>query len=391
VFPDDRHVKRTMSLWIASVAMAGIACGEPVLDVVVERRDPDLDEKDEAGIDGGVGADGGTFVDSGTSLDAGTVVDAGIDVDAGADGGAAEGEGEAPDAGTIEEPVPPLRVAVISDLNDSYGSTTYGSAVHAAVATLVADPPDLVLITGDMVAGQQAGLDYAAMWRGFHAAVTDPLTAAGIPVAVTPGNHDASGYSGFGAERDEYARQWRARVPAVGFVDDDDYPFRYAFRAGRALFVSLDDTLIGPLAPEQRDWLDRILQTDDDVKVVFGHVPLHPFTIGRESEILADDALEDVMVAGGVDVFVSGHHHGYYPGMHGALRVVSMACLGAGSRALVGTSTSSPRSLLRFVVDDTGLHDLDAFGGSSFVDVVRRSTLPAALGSGAHLVRRDDL
>ena len=59
--------------------------------------------------------------------------------------------------------------------------------------------PDLVLVTGDMVAGQRAGLDYGAMWAGWHRAVTDPLRAAGIPMAVTPGNHDASGYAQYAA------------------------------------------------------------------------------------------------------------------------------------------------------------------------------------------------
>ncbi|MBM4279454.1 MAG: hypothetical protein FJ137_01390 [Deltaproteobacteria bacterium] len=381
----------SISRCVPGVALCLLAaCGEPAGDVVVRWQDRDAGADVVAPV-----ADAGEALDPVIDAGAPDAVDAGEPdvVDAGEPDVVDAGEPDVVDAGEADagEPATPLRVAVISDLNGSYGATTYGSPVHAAVDALVADPPDLVLVTGDMVAGQQAGLDYAGMWRGFHDAVTEPLTAAGIPVAVTPGNHDASGYSGFGAERDEYARQWRARVPAVEFVDDDDYPFRYAFRAGRALFVSLDDTLVGPLAFEQRAWLDDVLRTDDPVKVVFGHVPLHPFTIGRETEILADDDLEDVMVARGVDVFVSGHHHGYFPGVHGALRVVSMACLGGGPRALVGTSSPSPRSLVRFVVDDAGLRALDAFGGSTFDTIVLRSSLPSSLGSGATLVRRDDL
>jgi hypothetical protein len=57
------------------------------------------------------------------------------------------------------------------------------------------------------------------MWAGFHAAVTDPLTDAGIPLAPVPGNHDASAYAGFSAERVEYVGQWSGRVPPVTFVD----------------------------------------------------------------------------------------------------------------------------------------------------------------------------
>lgn len=285
----------------------------------------------------------------------------------------------------------PLQVAVISDLNGSYGSTTYGSEVHAAVAALVADPPDVVLVTGDMVAGQQSGLDYPAMWRGFHSAVTTPLTDAGIPVAVTPGNHDASGYSGYAAERAEYARQWDARVPAVTMVDATNYPFRYAFTVRDTLFVSLDATTIGPLSSSQRAWVDDVLATPAAHRIVFAHVPIHAFTVGRETEILDDDALEDILVSHGVDLFVSGHHHGYYPGRHGDLRVVSMACTGSGSRALIGTSDTSPKSILRFTLDTTGIADLDAYGGSRFTSPIARSTLPTRVGSGAGAVTRDDL
>src|SRR5688572_2684904 len=50
----------------------------------------------------------------------------------------------------IEDPVPdvgvpgfdPLRIAVVSDLNGSYGSTSYESSVHAGVAAVVALAPD---------------------------------------------------------------------------------------------------------------------------------------------------------------------------------------------------------------------------------------------------------
>jgi len=47
----------------------------------------------------------------------------------------------------------PLRVAVISDMNGSYGSTEYESTVDGAVRRIVALKPNLVISTGDMVAG----------------------------------------------------------------------------------------------------------------------------------------------------------------------------------------------------------------------------------------------
>ena len=286
-------------------------------------------------------------------------------------------------------PPPPVRVAVISDLNGSYGDPTYDAPVHTAVRRIIAERPDVVLCTGDMVAGQRAGLDYEAMWAGFHAAVTDPLTAAGIPLAVSPGNHDASAYAGFENERRVYAATWQARRPAVEFVDDADYPFRYSFRVGSALFVALDDTRIGALRAADRGWVEARLTEGANVqaKLVFGHVPIHPFTIGREDEVLADDALEDLLIENGVSAFLSGHHHGYYPGRHRGLRHVSMACLGSGARPLIGTAGATPRALAFLSVHDGEITELEAYSGAQLEDRIERSSLPRSIG----VLTRDDL
>lgn len=289
------------------------------------------------------------------------------------------------------EPPPPLRIAVISDLNGSYGSTSYRDEVSAAVDALLADPPDLVLSTGDMVAGQQGGLDYAGMWAAFHETVSDRLAAAGIPFAITPGNHDASGYAGYEAERAAFEAAWVDRRPDVVFVDDVAYPFRYAFLVGDVLFVSLDDTLVGPLDDATRAWVDTMLQTPASARILYGHVPLRPFAQDRETEALFDDALEDILVARGVTAFVSGHHHAYYPGRRGDLRLIGAACLGDGPRALIGDRATSERSVLRLTVEGGALTELDAWKGETFDTVVARSTLPPSVGTGDDVIVRDDL
>ena len=65
-------------------------------------------------------------------------------------------------------PAAALEVAVISDLNGSYGSTDYQAHVSDAVAAIVELEPDLVLVTGDMVAGQRMPIlgpdKVRAMW-----------------------------------------------------------------------------------------------------------------------------------------------------------------------------------------------------------------------------------
>lgn len=312
-----------------------------------------------------------------------------LPVDTPADSAAAPDS--AVDSGDEPAPATPLRVAVVSDLNGSYGSTTYRDEVTDAVAALLADPPDLVLSTGDMVAGQRDGLDYGAMWSAFHATVSDRLAAASIPFAVTPGNHDASAYSGYEAERDAFAAAWADRRPDVTFVDDEEYPFRYAFTVGDTLFVSLDDTLVGALSPEQSAWLDAVLDAPASVRIVYGHVPLYPFAEGRETEALFDDDLEQLLLDHDVTAFISGHHHAYYPGHRGPLRLVGTSCLGDSARNLIGTDGDSPRSVLRFTVTEGAMVDLDAYAGSGFDTPIERAALPATVGDGGDTITRDDL
>ncbi len=286
-----------------------------------------------------------------------------------------------------------LRVAVVSDMNGSYGSHAYGEAVHGAVQRIVALSPDLVLSTGDMVAGQRAGLDYPGMWSSFHAAVSDRLAAAGIPFAVSPGNHDASAYPPFAHERAIYVEEWMARRPELTFQDASHYPLRYSFVMGRVLFVALDATTVGPLDGEQMEWLDRQLElgADHPVKIVFGHVPLYPLAEGRRTEFIGDPTLEELLVRHEVSLFVSGHHHAYYPGRRGPLRLVAMACLGAGARPLIGSTEDSARSLLLFEIEGDRVRALDALSGPAFDAPIERDALPAEVGLPGMRMQRDDL
>ena len=285
-------------------------------------------------------------------------------------------------------------VAVVSDLNGSYGSTTYGQDVHRAVNWLSTQlKPDLVLSTGDMVAGQKQGLNYKGMWQGFHDAVTLPLKQAGIPFAPTPGNHDASGYDAFEHERNEYIEQWQKHSPQVEFVERTYYPLYYAYKVGPALFISLDDTLIGKLGGPQLGWLEDVLKNNADVplKFVYGHIPLYAVAQGRESQTLRDDDLERLLDTYQVTAFISGHHHAYYPGKRGSLRLVNLGCLGSGARRLIGESSRSDKSLVVFQYNAQGMLDLDGLKGAQFQEVIPRSTLPPKITYGGRTIVRDDL
>jgi Icc-related predicted phosphoesterase len=328
---------------------------------------------------------------------AGVVADLGADEFAGDGWTATDAVGRDSGASDPDSSTPAnLRIVVISDLNESYGSATYSSHVHQAIATIKAKiSPDLVLMTGDLVAGQQAGLNYSAMWAGFHAAVTDPLTAAGVVVAPTPGNHDASGYAAYAKERQIFVDEWTKanRVPALSFVDGSGYPLRYSFAYRGAFFISLDATTVGKLSQEQRDWVAMQLKgaAHYPIKIALVHVPLHPAAASTVTEVLGDSKLEQIFAESKLTVFISGHHHAYYPGASGGVRQIAMACLGAGPRALIGSSTVSPRSFVVIDVQHDAITSLEAYGGAAFDTVIARSTLPPSVSSGAHQLVRDDL
>lgn len=292
------------------------------------------------------------------------------------------------------EPRRPFHVAVIADINGRYGSTRYGERVHQAVAWLVERRPDLVLCAGDMVAGQQPGHDYRAMWRAFHLAVTEPLAAAGVPLAVTPGNHDGSALPRFADERRIYLDEWRSRPrPPVEMLPGGEYPLRYAFTAGPARFIALDATAVGPLAREQRQWLREQLESTParPLTVVFGHLPLYPVAVGREREVLADAALEALLVEHDVDLYLSGHHHAYYPARRGDLRLVAVPSLVGPGRPLIGTESRTPAGLLWLELSPAGIETIEALTPPAFATPVAREHLPDSVEAGGVILRRDDV
>lgn len=288
----------------------------------------------------------------------------------------------------------PARVVVISDLNGSYGSTEYDPRVSNAVDAIIALHPDVVISTGDMVAGQRRPVlserEVRAMWEAFHNTVTIPLENAGIPLAVTPGNHDASAYGGFERKRDIFAETWRARRRDLDFLDGSNYPFFYAFDIRGARFASLDATVVGRLPATQMQWLEAAMHGTGSARVVFSHLPLWPFAVGRETEIIADPALEALFRKTGIDLHLSGHHHAFYPGAVAGIGVISQACLGSGPRALIGETRTSAHAITVLDISETGEIVLSARTGEKFEEVLDIERLPASITTRHRVIERLD-
>jgi hypothetical protein len=254
-----------------------------------------------------------------------------------------------------------LRLALISDLNGAYGSTRYSPTVLKGLDLLSQLKPDLVLCAGDMVAGQKLSLtdsQLEAMWGSFQSTILDPLLQQGIGMIPTMGNHDASSQTTgsryvFARERHQAATFWERQKRQLGFefIDTERYPFQFSVKQP-GLFVVVIDASSATVDQDQRRWLEQALASESrsskDCCVVMGHLPLTAISVGRDraGECIEDAIkLTDLMQRHRVDLYLSGHHHAWYPGELKEQRVLSLGAMGNGPRRLLGTQRPSDQSL----------------------------------------------
>jgi len=260
-----------------------------------------------------------------------------------------------------------LDVVVLADLNSSYGSTEYEPEVTRVIEEIIREwRPDLVLLAGDVIAGQKPELgdaQVAAMWAAFDEVVARPLRSAGIPVAFSPGNHDASAYAAHARDRRMAVEYWReadARAApgarwGVEALEGGRFPLHYAFTRDDVFFLVLDASTGGVVADTaQMAWIERALASpaarDAGLRVALGHLPLYPIAEGKDrpGEFQADgDALRAVLEAGDVAMYISGHHHAYFPGQRGDLALLGVGGLGEGARRLIGDGAEPASTVTR--------------------------------------------
>jgi 3',5'-cyclic AMP phosphodiesterase CpdA len=247
-----------------------------------------------------------------------------------------------------------VRIVVISDLNSAYGSTEYEPEVDKGIALVPLWNPDLVLCSGDMVAGQDRSLTddrIRAMWAAFDEHVTAPLRQKGTPYGFTMGNHDASGALGadgtfiFQRERDLAVEYWHnpAHDPGIQFIDRFEFPFYYTFEQDGVFFMAWDGSA-SRIPPAKMAWVEQALASEAaqsaKMRILVSHLPLYGVATGRDkpSEVMDDaDALREMLERYNVHTYVSGHHHAYYPGHKGNLQLLHTGILGSGPRPLVNS------------------------------------------------------
>ena len=291
-----------------------------------------------------------------------------------------------------------LRIGLISDLNSSYGSTSYIPAVQQGLDQLIALQPDLVVCAGDMVAGQKRGLSgqqLDAMWRGFETAVLQRLQRAGIPLLPAIGNHDGS--PGFPADRAAVRRFWTPLRSRIGLklVDASQFPFRYTVLQD-GIFWLVWDASSARVPEDQLAWAQRQLASAQAqaarARFVVGHLPLVGVGQGKDrpGEVLdRGSALQSLMENARVQAYISGHHHAWFSGRRGQLDLIQLGALGSGPRRLLDGGAPAQQTFTLLEIDGGRGTLLETTYAVSTGRPLSWSTLPLRLNTRAGLLQRN--
>ena len=278
-----------------------------------------------------------------------------------------------PDSLEEERENKPLKIMVISDLNDSYGSVTYSAEVTLVIARIKDIQPDIILCGGDMVAGQKSSIteeQLKAMWAGFNQTVLQPIDELEIPFGFTMGNHDAS--PTFLKDRAAAKEFWDENLKStrLAFVDSTHYPFYFSYIKNNVFFMSWDASA-AKVTPEVMGWMKKQLDSEiaksSRLRILLGHLPLYAIVEAKNKpgEVIADaDNTFDFLKENGVDVYISGHQHAYFPAEKEGVQLFHTACLGGGPRALLGHDEGPKKA---YAIIDVPVNSPEKFFFNSFM------------------------
>jgi Calcineurin-like phosphoesterase len=187
-----------------------------------------------------------------------------------------------------------VRFAVIGDAGR--GDAAQYDVARQMLAWRAKFPFDFVLMLGDNVYPPHTPAEYLRKFEEPYA----PLLGAGVTFHAAIGNHDDAGqinYEKFGMGGKRYYTFRRSERRLSGIAG-----------AGVRFFV-LDSR---SLDPDQLQWLDTELAASRTAwKIVYMHHPLYTSGRYRAGARALRLALEPRLVAGDVDVVLSGHEHFY--------------------------------------------------------------------------------
>ena len=192
-----------------------------------------------------------------------------------------------------------------------YGDTRGGHAVHATIVeSLLAEAPDFVVVTGDMVLrGSDEG-----DWQRFFQVAAELL--ARVPMYPAAGNHDMGRT---GDEQRDMAQIFGLPVAR----DRPQWGHWYSFDVAGLHFAMLDSNSYG--SEEQLAWLraDLAAARRAGARAIFAAVHDGPYSRGTHGgNQTARERYAPILVDNGVVLLFSGHDHLYQRGEMGGLRYI---------------------------------------------------------------------
>jgi hypothetical protein len=182
-----------------------------------------------------------------------------------------------------------------------YGDVRNGHDAHARViAAVLAEAPDFVVTTGDMV---ERGTDEAD-WQRFFALAGRLLASVAVFPAI--GNHDTGSAAGERRFEDIFALP----PPPAGRAEHAAY---YSFDLADVHVVVLDSNRWDDLG--QLAWLEQDLAAAADARAIFAVCHHGPWSAGPHGgSDVARTRYVPLLARAGVSVLFSGHDHFYQRG-----------------------------------------------------------------------------
>lgn len=281
------------------------------------------------------------------------------------------------------------RIVVIADMNESYGSTHYDRYVDSSLVWIERWKPDAIITAGDHIAGQSLRLDEEnihEMWKAFEEIIARPVYELGIPFGITMGNHDASRSGTFNHERKIAEEYWTGRPHLLNMADGENYPFYYSFTVNE-LFVISWDASYSVISEKEREWIREQLNSDNarnaSWRILTGHLPLYAVAEGRNrrGEILKDaDELFEMLRDHKLDIYISGHHHAYYPAKKDGILLLSAGAIGSGPRPLLNSDLPPRRTITLFdFFENTGQYVITTFDLENDMEKITPDELPPVI------------
>ena len=307
------------------------------------------------------------------------------------------------DSGTVtglkeEQKDKHLTICVISDLNASYGSTTYPAEVSQVINRLPDIKPDIILCSGDMVAGQKASLtdeNILDMWTGFKSVILDPIEKLEIPFGFTVGNHDAS--PSYLRDREISKKFWNENVKSTNltFVDSANYPFYYSYIKNNVFMISWD-AAGAEIKQEVYTWMENQLKSKAAkrarLRILIGHLPLYAIVDSKNKpgEVNSDpEEAVDFFKSFGVDLYISGHQHAYYPAQKDGISFLNMGAIGDGPRKLIGNNSAPQKA---YTVIEIPVNEAKNFRYRTYTpnnELISTNSLPDSIAGFNGISRKD--